>query len=451
MKYLVYCGLIVFGLLYHISTSEFWPITISKTWLRSESFEWSVLQKPLFSLLLALFHLFPLTDVSHLLAVKLVFAVSGLAGVCFFAEFLIEFTGRSAKQLRVWILLALLVMSPVLLQNFFRVRTDQVCFMLFSLALLLNQRKSYLKSIAIWLTIPLVSIKGLMFFVPAAFILFPHYRIYLKQLKSVHKTYLLLSGFAVLIWVLKFNLQSFLYLIQTFNSMGFPNSYLKRLFHFEGLLVLASAALSVRAIYQNDLRLKPFAYASLSSLTLVLLFPQSYPYFNASFAPLIYLPLFLRILQHPEFPRLRSTYPVLVQVVIVILNCFYFKNHVFYPNLAQLDYIEKSAAIVEKHSLMYLDGIGILPRQKFAPCFVSPDDEISNESCMKMMSEHSADTIIVTNRLNHLGLPLYEILEKSYVQVLPGFWLRNNLTALIAEYRTDLSKSVPAMFIFGFE
>lgn len=446
MRFLVYAGLICYGMFYHISSSEFWPVTISKTWFSSDPFEISLLQKPFFGLFLAFFHALPLDDVLHLLAVKLAFALIGLAGLICFVSAVIEISGHKLNvRYESQLLVLLVLMSPTLLHNFFRIRTDQVSFLFFSLALLFSARKQYLKALIFWIMLPLIGIKSLVFFLPATILFFPELKAYSKRLPKTKQVFMALSCVAILVWAIGLNVPAIGYLADTFSSMQFPNVYLRNFLTFEALLVTCTLIVSGFGIFRNGER--QIALAGLSCFALILILPQSYPYFIASLAPIFYLPLFLKLLKTVAEKKYQMILPA--AQILVVFSLVGFKQIDYYnSNAAQLEYIGRVIKVIDKYNLTYIDGMGILPSQKFIPCFISPDDEAANSSCSGFLAQKTPDVVIATSRLNYLGTDLYKAIESEYSQIIPGFWLKNKYKSLVRANATDLSASLPAVFIF---
>lgn len=451
MRLLVYAGLVCYGLFYHISSSEFWPVTISKTWFSPEAFEISLLQKPLFSLFLGLFHFLPLNDVLHLLAVKLAFAIIGLSGVFFFTKALLEMSGQKFNAgIEFALLILLLAMSPTLLNNFFRIRTDQVSFLFFSLALLFNGRKQYLKALLCWIMLPLIGIKGMVFFLPGLILFYPEIRIYVKQLPKKNRYLLNMGCIAVLVWVLGLNIPAISYLADTFKSMEFPNFHLRRFLSSEAILLAGALTVSALAVLRKERELQRTAVSSLACFSLILILPQSYPYFIASLAPIVYLPMFLKILNSKMAKKYKLILPA-VQILTVLLMIGLDQRTYYHSNSAELEYISRITQIIGKHDLTYIDGTGILPKQKLIPCFISPDDEAANSSCSGSLAAKTPDVVIATSRLNYLGVDLYKAVESEYTQIIPGFWLKNKYKSLVKANTADLSATLPAVFLFGFD
>ncbi len=455
MKYFVYLLLLCYGFFYHISSSEFWTVTISKTWLNPANFEFSLLQKPLFGMFLSLFHLLPLDDVGHLYFVKLIFSIIGIASVVYYLNAVLMIAKiKPPESVKALLLVVLLILSPVLLHNFFRIRTDQVSLLVFSLGLLFSQKKYYLRSLICWALLPLISIKGFIFLIPAGFIMYPDLRVVLKRLSKIQKIYLWLFSLSIFVWLIGLNIKSITYLFETFGSIEFPNVFLRNYLFNECLLIIGSTAVAISVIWKNDTELKPFAYASVACTFLIISMPQSYPYYIASLAPIVYLPLLVKILKShrlSNLARIKAVSLTGVQVLFLVASFFYLKPSLYISNFDQLTYISNVSRIIDKHNLNYVDGTGILPRQNFIPCYISPDDEISNFICRRYLIEKTSDIVIATSRLNYFGSDLYNSIEKDYSQVIPGLWIKNNFRSLIANYQTDLKDPLAAVFLFGFE
>ena len=455
MKYVVYLGITIYGLFYHISSSEFWPITISKAWLNFDNFEYSLLQKPLFGLFLSLFHFFPIDDITHIYVVKLIFALMGTFGIVIYVKLIIEISGfkvptKFKNIFECILLLVLLALSPVLLHNFFRIRTDQVTFLLFSLAVLFNYRKQLLKSMFFLTLIPLVSIKGCVFIIPAFFIFFPNLKKFFFQIRSLHKYYLIASVLGLFIWLINLNFPAISYLFETYKSMEFPNPSLKQYLVSEFILIFISLAVSVYLLYKKDTLLKSYAQSALSLFFLITLLPQSYPFYIASLAPFLYLPMFIVLIKSLIINSTKKIVFIFIQASFALGITFYSAD--FYTSMnKQIDYIKKVSQLIETNNLTYLDGMGILPRQKFIRCFVSPNDDIANGFCLNNVNLGTPDAIIVTQRLAYFGPALFELIKKNYTQVLPNLWIKTSFTSLVSKENIDLWSIAPAIYIFGFE
>lgn len=420
--------LFLYGFFHHISASEFWPVTISKTWLNPEHFEYSLLQKPLFGLLLSLFHLLPLDDVQHLYTVKALFSALGVLSIWAYVRTLTTLAEIKISDLYSNLLILVVVLiSPNFLNNFFNIRTDQVSFLLFLYFIYFNYKHEFIKSFLFLLLIPLVSIKGVVFIIPGIYLLYSNSQYTLKKIRTLHKFYFI-SGFtAAVIWLINLNGPSLTYLINTYYSMSFPNPNLQNYLRFEFLYIIASLLVSFYVLFINDIKLKKYAYTSLYFTIMIFILPQSYPYYIASLSHLIYLPLFVFILRRQNPSMFKKLVLIAVQLLYVLGTIFFTKINLNYnSNHDQISFIQSSSRIIEKNNLSYIDGVGILPRQKFTACFVSPDDDFSNTNCFNQIFNLSADAVIITNRIFLLGEQIFTYIEPAYEQILPNFWIRKD-------------------------
>lgn len=459
----VFLALLIYGTIYHISSSEFWPITISKTWWTPSAFELSQLQKPLFTLLLATLHLLPLGDVAHLYAAKILFSALGALSLFYY----IKNVGLVAKvsltpYMEAILLCTLLLFSPVILHNFFRIRSDQLTFLLSMMAIYFTLKQRLLHSLLAALFIPLVSIKSTLLLLPLAFILWPHYIQYFRSLSHIWRFNLILLAGAAFIWIVGLNLGSFSYFLASYEG-SYPGVYLKSYLSQEFLnisLSLASAAFFLR---RSSACLRPFAFATFISILLILIVPQSLPYYIATLAPFVYLPLLIFLvrtsLKHtPQTTLMRRYYLAPLTLFLTLqagsLLYFYQRGEILWihKNTDQLAYLKKATQIFKRHpEWKYLDGMGILPTLPFIRCFVSPFDDASNNACRHaLLSDPQPDVVIITHRLSYLGEEVFRFTEKNYIQLLPNFWVHNRHSADIKKEDVMLNNVPVPMLIFNF-
>jgi hypothetical protein len=448
MRYFLWLLLYVYGLLYHITSSEFWPVTISKTWFTPEAFEYSMLQKPLLSLFLALFHLLPLNDVIHVFLVKTVFAIFGITALTYFFHFVIELTQYKSARISQGNLAALLAfllvcVSPLIRTNYFNIRSDQVAFLFFSLFLLYAGRKQFWPSLVCLVLIPCFGIKEFIFLIPGfAFFIWT----FRGMLTLRILFFAALASMTILIWVAALNMNGAFYLLQTYGSADYSLRFSKTGL-FSELALAAFGLLSILYILTKKLRAYyPACLLSVCSFTLILCLPQAFPFFLASLLPIALLPFFVLL----YLPTLR--FPIKTFAVILVLGWsagyFIFNRlpwHV--PNLKQLWFIEMASKIVSQNKFTYLDGQGILPRQKFVPCFVSPDDDLANNSCLERIKIEKPDALIITNRLAYLGQEVFDNAESVYTQVYPNFWILRSKMNEEIQSKIDLTGSKPIPII----
>lgn len=445
--------LLIYGFFYHISASEFWPITISRTWFDSAHFENSLLQKPLFTFFLSLFHLLPLSDIQHLYLVKLVFAVLGTLTLFFYVEVLQILAGISlSRYKKAFFTVFLLLLSPVLFQNFFRVRSDQATFLFFVFALYFNLRGYFIRSLVCLILIPIISIKGIIFLLPGGIVLLSPYLGYIKKLSRCWRLNLALIVLAALIWAIGLNLPALSYFIDTYASNSFPNPHLKEYLTGEAFFLLGSLGIALHTWYRRDTALGPYVGAALICLFYILSVPQSYPYFIGSLCALVYLPLgvyIMRSLNGPSPALYRYLLLCVLQLGTLTAQFFSTPHALYRSSTYQFNFIKKAGHFMDAHSLHYLDGMGVLPRQKLIPCFESPDDDLANNSCRAWIREEP-DVLLITQRLSALGTETFRIAEKHYIQILPNFWVHQRHQALIKPEDVQLENTPPPMLIFSF-
>lgn len=449
LHHFVILALVLFGCFYRITTSEFWPITISKTWFTPEQFEFSMLQKPLLTLFLAGFHLLPLTDIAHLLLVKFVFAFFGALGIWALISFLFEINPTLQDKKNKYVaagMLCLVLLSPTVLSHFFSVRSDQLATTLFSFFLLFSYRKNLALSIICLVLIPLSGIKELLF-LPAGFLIF-----YFQFKHLISKKFLFFAAyglFTVFVWLSAYNVNALYYFLETFEQSNISTHRLSSYIAQIESLSLILTALSVIYIFVKSLKsLYPYAISSLYFSLVICAIPQSYSFLIGSLLPFILTPLMLVILLNQT--KKIHFFAVLTSVFIFTLAIRF--NHsafLYSSSFKQLKYIEVAGKIVEKNNLHYLDGVGILPRQKNYPCFASPNDQVANTSCLDRIQNQDLDSIIITSRLMYVGEQVFKVVDKSYEQILPNFWVHKKLiTPEIVEHTKKNADISPAFILF---
>lgn len=449
LQYFVIFGLVLFGCFYRITTSEFWPITISKTWLTPEQFEFSMLQKPLLTLFLSAFHLLPLSDITHLLLVKLVFALFGALGIWALISFLFEITPTSNDKKNTSIaagMLCLVFLSPTVLSHFFSVRSDQLATTLFSFFLLFSYRKNLIFSILCLVLIPLSGIKELLF-LPAGFLIF-----YFQFKHLISKKFLffgLYGVFTVFIWLSAYNVNALYYFLETFEQNNTSSNRLSSYVTQIESLSLLLTTLSVLYIFiKSHKSFYPYAISSLYFSLVIYAIPQSYSFLIGSLLPFILTPLMLVILQNQT--KKTHFFTIIGSIFIFTLVMRFNHNAFAYSSsLKQLKYIQTASQIIEESNLHYLDGVGILPRQKNYPCFASPNDQVANTSCLDRIQNQALDSVIITSRLMYVGEQVFNVVDKNYEQILPNLWVHKNLiTPKILEHKNINADISPAFILF---
>lgn len=449
LHHYVLSALVLFGCFYRITASEFWPITISKTWLTPQLFEFSMLQKPLLTAFLASFHLLPLTDISHLLAVKLVFSFFGACGIWALINFLLDISKVDSTQKDKYLgfgALALTLLSPTILSHFFSVRSDQLATTFFSFFLMFSYRKKLALSLICLGLIPLAGIKEV-FFLPAGLFIF-----YFNFKHLLSRKFLFFSFYAmftVFVWLVAYNIPALYYFIETYEQTNLSltrlSSYILKIESLSILLTLLSGAY----IFKKSLKhLYPYVFSSLYFILVIVVIPQSYSFLIGSLLPFILVPLALVLLQNRERKILLFS-PLSVIFVYTLVVRY---NHNAFPyssSFKQLDYISTVSEIISKNNLHYLDGVGILPRQGHYPCFASPNDQVANTSCLDRIERQALDSIIITSRLMYVGEQVFKVSDKNYEQILPNFWVhKDKINAGILAYKNTNAEISPAFILF---
>jgi hypothetical protein len=447
MRYFLWLLLYVYGLLYHITSSEFWPVTISKTWFTPEAFEYSMLQKPLLSLFLALFHLLPLNDVIHIFLVKTVFAVLGITALTYFCHFILELSGYQHRKIQKSDLAALMAFvlvcaSPLIRTNFFSIRSDQVAFLFFSLFLVFCIRRQFWPALVTLVLIPCAGIKEIIFLLPGGIYFFWSFRNTISPKVLLFAT---LSSLCVLIWAIALNMNSVFYLLQTYYGTDYSLRFGKLALLSDIHLLFLSFAGIIFVFLKGLKKYYGLCWLALSSAFFIACLPQATPFFLASVLPLSLLPASALIFE------LKSVFLKIASALVLIGWSLGFAVHFKLPlhisNIQQLWFIEIASKIVASNDLSYLDGQGVLPRQKFIPCFVSPNDEVANNGCREWLTENKSDVLIITNRLASLGAIAFRATESGYTQVYPNFWVKNEKMNPLIKAKIELSGSKPLPII----
>ena len=448
MRYFCWLTLWFFGILFHITSSEFWPVTISKTWLPYTSFESSMLQKPLLTLFLALFHLLPLTDTIHIFLVKTVFSVFGVVALIYFSHFLLELTQFEHKTIKKPDLAALLAVllvciSPLIRNNFFNIRSDQIAFLLFSFFLYFCGRNELRLAIISLVLIPCFGIKEIIFLLPGSLYFYWSFR---SAFTPKVLVLTLLSAATILVWVVALNVSSVFYLFETF--LGADYSLRFGIGGIQSEYGALTASL-IGLIYIFAFRLKKYYQICIVAVVVSLLFliiPQANSFFIASLLPIIFMPFLVLLLDSKPGKFLKSA--EVVMAFVWSAGFFSYYNLPWYEsNIKQLWFIEMASNVVASHKFTYLDGQGILPRQNFLPCFVSPEDDQANNSCWQRMAIEKPEALIITRRLYYLGADVFKIAQDGYIQLYPNFWIRKDKMNEDLNSKVDLSGRNPIPII----
>ncbi len=444
---IIFLGALFFiGVFYHINSSEFWPVTISKTWFTPPNFEFSMLQKPLFTFFLSLFHILPLSDISHLYLVKCFFSLLGVVGIFLYFE-----SNRDSNKNLSGIFLFVLL-SPLYMQNFFRIRSDQIGFFMFALMLFLISRKRIKGALLILFLIPFFGVKEILFWIPGLTILAPHLKPKWKNFTLRIKLFFVGIMMASLVWLIALNISSIYYLAETFSHKMVLGLHLRTYLMLEWPLILSVLIVNWVTFQKEDKMGRAFIWASLASLVLIVGLPQSYPFYIASLCFIIYLPLIRFIQTKLHFKKVKIALGFLV--LLQLLNIGLFTDRENFPlyvsNRSEFLFIKSASQILATHHLSYLDGMGMFPKQKFIPCFVSPDDADSNLNCLRQIKNSAAESIVVTQRRMFLGEEIFKQLDQHYDQLKPNFWIIKNKFSQIPPSEIDLANGPIPIFTFGF-
>lgn len=466
--FFLYFTALIYGFFYHISSSEFWPISLSQAWFYSPRFDWSLLQKPLFSIFLSVFHLLPMQDSAHILLLKFIFSFLGISSLWLFIAALLNtqqgiYKTRSS-QLHVSIITILvLALSPTILNNFFRIRSDQFTFFIFALYFYFCSIYATKKEIFAAFLLPTVSIKS--------FIFLPLIYLYLninnqKKLVSYLKKHIFittLSAATVLLWIIAINFQAFNYFIETFEGFNFFTSYvnnihLKKFLVSEFFLIALSLVISIfNLININNTQVRNYSLGSLFSIFLILVIPQSYPFFISSLLLFVYTPIIIVVYNiysknHTKFTNLKIVSLSLLHIAFCYTIRYYsFHEVIYYSNLQQIKFIHYVSYWLKKNNLTYLDGMGTLPKQNMLNCFISPNDYAANNSCLEQISNSNADVIILTGRLAYLNNLIFTSIETNYTQLQPNIWIQKKYSYLLTTDELTPVKNLVPLFIFGFD
>lgn len=401
-----------------------------------------MLQKPLLTMFLALFHVLPVGDVLHISLVKFFFSAFGVAALTLFSLVLLELTQFTFKKfsnldLAAMIAVMLFAISPVIRENFFNVRSDQIAFLLFSAFLLFCGRRQITPALLALLLIPCFGIKEIIFFFPGAIFFFLTFK---SGFTGKRLFFAGLSTLMMLVWIIALNLDSAFYLLQTFAPANFSLRFgIQGVLADAGLLALAFS--SIGYIFFNHIKkFYKICWISISCMILFVSLPQATGFFIASLFPFILLPC-LCLLFSINSPVVWGTLPFVFLYSVLCL--FHFNVPLYQSNFRQLKFIKMASKIVKANRFNYLDGEGVLPRENFLPCFTSPEDDLANNMCRYRIYEEKPDVLIITNRLFILGEEVFKVATKDYVQIYPNFWvIKSKMNGEISK-KINLSADLP--------
>ena len=376
-KYSLLVFLMAWSTTYYIHSSELWSVYISKNTFNFD-FLGTISMKPFFNLFLYLFHLLPLSDVQHLAAVKFFFSLIGVIQYLLlwniFKKCIPEF---NLKRMILFVLFTLFVFSSYLyLQNFFRIRSDQICITLFLYYIYLNSnRRLTVKLNFLFIALyPLVAIKGILF----SFLHFSHFLlIHRKSIFTKKHVYLYaLALIAILISVINFSWNGVLYLIDTTHSFSDSltvfNIWVKSDFIIISLSIFSVFNMKYQRHIEEILKIN-LSLMSLLSLIVIFLFPQKHTYFIASFMPIFllnsstYVYYLYQIFVNSKILDINpTTKKICVCILILFFIVFkyenYYRNNPYRSNLSEFKFISTLSEIISLNNMSYIDGFGAMPR-----------------------------------------------------------------------------------------
>ncbi|MGZ3726643.1 MAG: hypothetical protein ACXWQQ_12620 [Pseudobdellovibrio sp.] len=423
MKYLGILVLIYVGMFSRFTSSEFWPITISKTWFNFPNYEHSMVQKPLLTIGLSLIHLLPLNDTVHLVFVKVLFSAIGAFGVLYLVNYILLVAGKESEKEKViyfnLITLAAVFISPTFFSNFFSVRSDQVAFSLFAIFLYMTENKKMKTGLVSLLLIPLFGIKEIIF-IPVGLAYF--YFTFRDRFSKKFKLYSFLAGLGILFWAVALNIPYAYYFYSAYDDVNYWYRFTILNSQLESIFAAAALAVMIYAFKSNSTKLIKVSLISLYFILIYMVIPQAFAFFVGSIILFIYLPIFT-LLASVEKKQVKTLGLISLTAVSILGYRLYNDQYRLYSVFPQYRFIHAASNLIQSNHFQYLDGVGILPKQNFYHCFVSPSDLAANNGCLN--TPHNPDVIIITNRLSFLGDAIFKKVEPQYTQIYPNLWVLN--------------------------
>lgn len=426
------------GLYSFTSSSEFWSISVAKYFFSLDSKWSSVYFKPLFNLILSFFYILPLNDLNHIQIIKFVFTVNGLIQIGLLFKILQTIKKNSILSILVSFCI---YSSPFLISHYDRIRSDQFALTLFLFLIYLDRiefkhRNSI--SLALLVLFPFVAFKHIYFSALTLFFIPVKARIEsFKNLSLIRKFIYSLVVLNIAVWTLFFATKALPYFLSSFNHFLNDLDRITYILKQEWLLLGLSYFSLLIPEFRNYLKnnnLFSLALIQLPILIILFIHPQKFNFFIASFLPLIFIlaALFVLFLTEKKYKYQKHFNFILYFSLIanLIYNLYLPTQAHRFLNLKnpQFETIRLISSILEKHNLTYLDGMGLFPRQKLIGCFVSPDDDVANKSCIDSIQNQVSETILVTNRLMGLEFDFNHLEEMGYMALGPNFYLRRDIS-----------------------
>ncbi len=431
--------LISWGTLNRIHSSEFWPIYFSKY-----TFKWSeietILFKPLFNLFLSLFHWLPVTDVQHILIIKIIFAFTGSFQIYLFYLICKQLLNQTKQSTLFSLLLTLtLLTEPYFLENYFRVRSDQLSTTVF-LFILYLQLTSPLKPNQKFILIVLncaIAIKSFFYSLLFSTQISPQYHFTRKQ-----KIYFSLGALALFVWLINIFWKAILYYLNTLES------YSLNLIHFKNwlrsdFLIVIMIVLNVSFILIQRIK-NSYKWISFTAILALIytLVSQKYSFFLASLLPLTYIAFVATFAA-----RIKKSWLLGVILATITLHGYRLSQEFkFNSNFQQLKFIYLVEPFIKEKNYTYIDSIGLFPNQNNLNCFVSPDDHSSIQYCLDLINQQKVDIVIYTQRLMSI-IQTSQLIDNGYKDVGFNIYVKSSLDFKPLKFEN----TYPALINFGFE
>ena len=446
-----FVALFLFGQQAFITTSEFWPVTASRHLFDFSPNSLSLFFKPIFSTILFVFHLFPLTDTQHLQWVKSLFALNGALQIILL-YLIFSYLSAGKKWLSI-VLTVLFSISPYYLTNIYRIRSDQLALTAFFVFIWINVRHFKFSSpwnILFLVLFPLIGFKHV-YFSLLALCLIDIKKAYAATLSGFRyeKFYFWMLIMGLFVWTTNLGIKALPYLLNTFGTSGGDDFY--KILKLNFLIIIVGTVGFLSASFRRYLKgHQQFnsIYMIILLLVILSLHPQKFDFFIASLIPVFFITGGLLLIYLYERRRKLTTiiliFAFLFQLASLIEAQRYFP--LYSTDRTQLKTIGRIGETIAKHRLSYLDGVGLLPRQKNLGCFISPDDFVSNSACLNQIAKGIPDAIIVNPRLLS-EMKSSELIDKSgYEEIGPNFHVKKNL---IFDFKGENLTWDPPNLLFG--
>lgn len=421
----------------HISTSEFWPLTISKELWNFDTPEYSVYFKPSFYLIYSFLHMIPLSNETHVLFGRVLMGIVSIGSFyCLFRIF--ELVFGSTQKRNIFFIVGLLAFSPLMFSHLIKIRSDHYS-LFFTLLLIFAS----LKFPPPWPGKHLLLFVGLHYLVLSAtpraifhdlvgltFII-PFYWNRLKINADTRRQFLLVFGGPLLSMAVIFfpigsalGTQIFIYIRNTYAT---GSGYW---FHFWGWLQREPllASMIVAGAIQFLRHAKNQWYLFFPAVVAFLSFAAAdlkTPYLLASLLPFFLFPLAGALAMRPL-----STRKLLAFFFLLLGSHALFTARLDWwsSNRHQIEIIRKVSAFLGEHPMYtYFDGLGLLPRSNQLIAYLGPDDDVALEGARRKVLSQKPSVILYNQRMIFLGESYKDYLFKNYRQIAPNLYLRNDL------------------------